>query len=168
MEEYDTELAELVRGWLDREAYHYDFNAEKGLFRYGLSVKGKLNKLDCAVSIGSDNLIFYAIAPLKAEPERLGEAAEFIARANYGLIHGCFELDFSDGEIRYRITVNCDGVQPSEAVLDDSFGIPAGMFERYGQGLLEVLFGFETPAAAVAKCEQAAAGAAPSVPPTRH
>ncbi len=40
--------------------------------------------------------------PVKAPEEKRLAIAEFVARANDGLRIGNFELDFGDGEVRYK------------------------------------------------------------------
>lgn len=154
MSEYNKDLAALVKNWLDTEEFNYDFDEERGRFFYNLTIKGKMNPLRYIIGVSTNLIVFYAVAPLRADEQYLSAAAEFVNRANYGLNLGCFELDHNDGEIRYRMSVNCDGVTPSKTVLDDCFYMPASMFERYGDGLASVLFGFETAKDAVEKIEK--------------
>lgn len=49
-------------------------------------------------------LIFYFIPPITVatKKEALLPVAEYLTRANYGMIFGNFELDFNDGEVRYK------------------------------------------------------------------
>jgi hypothetical protein len=56
-----------------------------------------------------DVVLFYSICPLRVPEELRLEAANFLTRANYGLATGNFELDFEDGEIRYKTVVHVDG-----------------------------------------------------------
>ncbi len=41
--------------------------------------------------------------PLRCPAERLPAMCAFIARANLGMMHGCFDLDLDDGELRFRV-----------------------------------------------------------------
>ncbi len=43
--------------------------------------------------------------------------AEFITRANFGIVIGNFEIDFSDGEIRYKTSIDVEGDRPSFALI---------------------------------------------------
>ncbi|WP_049790798.1 hypothetical protein [Trichormus azollae] len=43
--------------------------------------------------------------------------AECITRANYGMIIGNFELDFNDGEIRYKTSIDAEGERLSFALI---------------------------------------------------
>jgi hypothetical protein len=61
-------------------------------------------------------VLFYSICPLRVPEELRLEAAHFLTRANLGLASGNFELDFDDGEIRYKTVVHVDGELSAAAV----------------------------------------------------
>ena len=48
------------------------------------------------------HLWMYVIAPFRVPEHKRPRAAELLARVNYGLRWGAFEVDCEDGEIRYR------------------------------------------------------------------
>jgi hypothetical protein len=54
-------------------------------------------------------ILLYSICPQRAPEQRRSEVADFLTRANYGLAAGNFELDFNDGEIRYKSVVHTQG-----------------------------------------------------------
>jgi|JFJP01.1.fsa_nt_gi Family of unknown function (DUF1790). len=91
---------------------------------------------------------FYSICPIKAQ-DNLMIVAEFITRVNYGLSIGNFELDFSDGEIRFKTSVD---------ITEDGFGLATVerlvytnvlMMDRYLPGLISVLTGQVKPIEAI-------------------
>ena len=47
-------------------------------------------------------VLLYSIVPQRVPVERRVEVSEFLTRANYGLADGNFELDFDDGEVRFK------------------------------------------------------------------
>jgi hypothetical protein len=49
-----------------------------------------------------DLVLLYSIAPQRVPEERRLDVSEFLTRANYGLADGNFELDFDDGEVRFK------------------------------------------------------------------
>jgi hypothetical protein len=49
-----------------------------------------------------DLILLYSVCPFRVPEERRAEVSEFLTRANYGLAAGNFELDFGDGEVRYK------------------------------------------------------------------
>ncbi|MDJ0775292.1 MAG: YbjN domain-containing protein, partial [Mastigocoleus sp. MO_167.B18] len=59
---------------------------------------------NCYVIINEEkrNFKFYSISPVKVPENKYTEMAEFFTRANYGMNLGNFEMDFRDGEIRYK------------------------------------------------------------------
>ena len=85
----------------------------------------------------------------------MAEMVEFTTRANYGLRCGNFEMDMRDGEIRYKVFVDCEGsFLPPRDVIRNSIVIPAMMFERYTPGILDILFKEAKAVDAIAKCEE--------------
>ena len=151
---YSAEIARAVDAFLTADDWRYTFNEEAGMFRFGMQYDGKLQKVDFLIRIRDEFFVVYAYPPLTAK-DCLPEMAEFIARANYGLQNGCFELDFEDGEIRFRTFVDCDGQLPAESVIRNSVYTAVTMMRRYGDGIAAVLFGAQTPVIAVAACEAA-------------
>jgi hypothetical protein len=49
-----------------------------------------------------DLVLLYSIVPQRVPAERRLEVSEFLTRANHGLADGNFELDFEDGEVRFK------------------------------------------------------------------
>jgi hypothetical protein len=62
----------------------------------------------CSVREDEDQLVFYAFAPGNTAPEQLAPMMELVTRANHGMILGNFELDLSDGEVRYKVAVDVE------------------------------------------------------------
>jgi hypothetical protein len=56
-----------------------------------------------------DVILLYSVCPLTVPENRRLEVSHFLTLANYGLAAGNFELDFGDGEIRYKTTLQSAG-----------------------------------------------------------
>jgi hypothetical protein len=149
---YSTQIANTVRKFLTADDWNFSFDDEKGIFTFNLSVKTKMKKISYRVLINDNGYSVYAASPLGAD-DCLHEMAEFVCRANYGLRNGNFELDFRDGEVRYKCYVNCDGQMPSTEIVKDSIYVPYFMMKRYGDGIISVIFGNQTAEEAVRTCE---------------
>ncbi len=54
-------------------------------------------------------VLLYSVCPLRVPTERRAEVSQFLTGANYGLAAGNFELDFEDGEIRYKTAIHIQG-----------------------------------------------------------
>jgi hypothetical protein len=149
---YSTQIANTVRKFLTADDWNFSFDDEKGIFTFNLSVKTKMKKISYRVLINDNGYSVYAASPLGAD-DCLHEMAEFVCRANYGLRNGNFELDFRDGEVRYKCYVNCDGQMPSTEIVKDSIYVPYFMMKRYGDGIISVIFGNQTAEDAIRTCE---------------
>ena len=53
----------------------------------------------------ASHFVLYLYHPLTILEPLRNTAAEFIARANYGLPIGNFEMDFADGELRFKVGI---------------------------------------------------------------
>ena len=84
-----------------------------------LSCQGQNGQINCyARSYDQQNqLIFYALYPLVIPEEKRINIAELITKINYGMIIGNFELDFNDGELRYKTSIDVDGDRLSTALV---------------------------------------------------
>ena len=156
--EYSEEIFDILRNYLVQDNWKFDFDDEKGIFRFYLSISGKLKQLRYFITVKSDSYVIYANSPIGADVSDenvMKEMADFICRANYGLRNGNFEIDMRDGEIRYKVFVNCEGVvvNLSEQLIKESILIPSVMFERYAPGMLDVMFKDSKAEEAILKCE---------------
>lgn len=95
----------------------------------------------------------YGLPTTKADETCMAETCEFIARANYGIAIGNFEVDVRDGELRYKVCINVRDGLPGHDALDDLISLPVLMFNRYGDGFLRVIMGVSTPKEAIEKIE---------------
>ncbi len=157
MNKYSISIARAVNAYLKKDNWKYSFDNEEGLFNFSLSLQCKIKTVDYLIRIREDDFIVYAVSSISADendPEGLNKLAEFFCRANYGIRNGNFEMDYSDGEIRYKSYVDCEDITPSDAMIRNGLYVPATMFERYAAGILAVLFGGSDPEEAVRACEE--------------
>ena len=120
---YSAEIANAIKSYLKEDDWHFSFDEETGLFRFGLSLSSKIKKINYIVDVKEDQYIVYAIAPIGADEEdkkMMATMAEFVCRANYGLKNGNFELDMRDGEVRFKCFADCEGITPSKDMVENS------------------------------------------------
>jgi hypothetical protein len=67
-------------------------------------VQNETNRWFCYAEVLEDSqqFVFYSVCPIKIPHVKRLAVAEYIARANYGLVIGNFELDFDYGEVRCK------------------------------------------------------------------
>ena len=98
-------------------------------------------------------LVFYSVAPLTVEPARRAAVMEFVTRANYDLVLGNFELDLDDGEVRFKTSIDIEGVELSRELIRPVVHANLLLVEQYLPGLIAVADGTLPPGEAMARCE---------------
>ena len=61
--------------------------------------------------------VFYSVLPVRVPKSKHLTIAEFIARANYNMTIGNFEIDFDSGEIRYKTSMDVEGIVLTPALV---------------------------------------------------
>jgi hypothetical protein len=125
-------------------------------------VQGATGIWDC-VAITNDLLgyfVFYSVLPLTVEPERRAELAEFVCRANDGMLTGNFEFRIDDGRLRYKTSLDAEGIEEHHlpgtvlrSLIDHLVEINLEMFDKYLPDALAVAVDGDDPAEAVARAE---------------
>lgn len=154
---YSKNIANSINNSLTEDDLNFSFDDQRGLFMFSLGVPGRIKEISYIITVDEDDFTVYAISPLGADSDDekiMASMAEFVCRANYGLKNGNFELDMSDGEIRYKSFVDCGGITPTVEMVRKSIICPAVMFERYGAGIVDIIFSNATAKEAIAKCEE--------------
>jgi hypothetical protein len=83
-------------------------------------------------------VMMYAYAPFVVPPSRREAVAAFLHRANYGLILGNFEMDLDDGEVRFKVSLDLEGLEPVRAALHNLLATSLITMDRYLVGLAAV------------------------------
>lgn len=96
----------------------------------------------------------YSQVPWNAPEERRGEMAEAITRINFGLPIGNFEMDYSDGEIRFKTSLDVGDDRMTTALFEGLFEPNMATMDHYLPALEAVRDGRESPADAVRSVEE--------------
>ncbi|MEI2612271.1 MAG: YbjN domain-containing protein [Candidatus Promineifilaceae bacterium] len=120
-----------------------------------LSIKSNHYVLNCRafVNRSMDQCAFYSFAPGKVSVGMRVAAVEFIMRANYGLIIGNLEMDWINGDVRCKTSIDVHGDDLSIALIQNLVEANVALMDLYLPGLQAVMTGELTAAAAIAKCE---------------
>ncbi len=102
-------------------------------------------------------VVFYSVAPVQVPEDKRMAVAEFITRANYGLILGNFEMDFGDGELRYKTSIDVENTTLNMELLQPLTFVNVSTMDRYMPGIMGVIYGGLSPLGAVNQVESAAA-----------
>jgi hypothetical protein len=107
--------------------------------------------------------VFYSIYPTPAPEDKRLAMAEFLTRANYGLTIGNFEMDFNDGEIRFKTSIDVEGDLLTTDLIKQLVYANVMMMDHYLPGIQAVMDGEMSPEEAIAQIEGQAA--IPADPP---
>jgi hypothetical protein len=122
----------------DNHSICADFREDVGVYRV-------------VATVDSDEGLFqvFGHSPVRVPAGSRSAIAETIARANYGLKVGKFELDFDDGDLRFQAAQ----ILPSDSLDDDTIrrliGTAIIMLNTYLPAVLSVIYGNETPKDAI-------------------
>ena len=86
--EYSRPIAEAIDNYLIENDWSISFDEESGVFRFGLSIDGKLKQIRYVIVVNEQSYTSYAISPIGADKDDariMKEMAEFTCRANYNL-----------------------------------------------------------------------------------
>lgn len=97
--------------------------------------------------------VVYSVLPFKAREAQRLAVAEFITRANYGLLIGNFELDFDDGEIRYKTSLDVGKSQLRNDLIQPLISSNLSVTDYYFSGIMNVANGNISAADAIAQIE---------------
>ena len=108
-----------------------------------MSFQGDSGKWTCYARAREQQrqFLFYSVCSVNAPENKLAHVAEFISRANYGMAVGNFELDFNDGEIRYKTSIDIDGNQLNFDFIRTLVYTNVMMMNQYLPGILWVIQG---------------------------
>ena len=148
------DMVDAVRDYIDGEGYRYEYDAEHQMLKLGFTLKCKLKNVRLFWEFTDKGYIVYSVSPINADKDNLGEMAKYLHMANYGLINGNFELDYRDGEVRYKCHVCTDGLDSvSKEILERSLDVGIAMMNRYGDGIAALALGFSDADAEIKKIE---------------
>jgi hypothetical protein len=121
-----------------------------------LNFQGQNGRWTCYAQARMDvgQFVMYSVCPMTVPAGLRIAVAEFITRANYGLIIGNFELDYEDGEVRYKTSLDAENAPLSHELMQPLVYANVWTMDRYLPGLMAVIYGSKTPGEAIALAEQ--------------
>ncbi len=147
------EAFETLRVFLENDGWYPQPLEDKTIYRAAFD--GKNGELRCyaQIRVELEQFLFYAVAPVKVPEEARSDVSEYLTRANYGLRIGNFELDYHDGEVRYKSSLDFEGEKLTNNLIRNTIYPAVQTMDRYLKGLLSVMFGGRTPLEAIEEVE---------------
>lgn len=125
----------------------------KGQTAYSMKCQGKNGEWTCVAQAYEDNrqFVFYSSCPMRATSERYAAIAELLTRINYTMLSGNFEMNYLNGDIRYRTSVEMPGHELGAFVIARVIYGNVESMDLYLPAILAVIENGSTPLDAI--CE---------------
>ncbi len=151
-------ILDIVGSFLQEDDWPYSL--VDGHLAYKTAFEGKNGQFACYAQerAEQEQFVFYSIFPVHTPDNRIDDVVEFITRANSGMIIGNFELDYEDGEIRYKTSVDIEDVEIVEPLVRHLIYANVLTMDRYFPGLMRVIYADINPADAIEEVEGGGAG----------
>ncbi|MEQ9668817.1 YbjN domain-containing protein [Coleofasciculus sp. G2-EDA-02] len=129
----------------------WSFYQIKGQPVLQMGFQGKNGQWTCYARAreNEQQFVFYSICPVTVPKSKRRALAEFIARANYGMIIGNFELDFAEGEIAYKTSIDVEGSTLTFPQMKRLVDTNVAMMDQYLPGIKSVIQGDASPEEAI-------------------
>ena len=139
-------IHDLLIRFFEEDGWAFNQLGEPPLLQ--LPFRGENGTWTCLAQSRDDvgQFVFYSLCPVDAPEEQRAAVAEFLTRANYGLILGNFELDYEDGEIRYKTSIDVADDRLSPELIRNLVYTNVLVMDRYLPGIMKVIYG-QVPAA---------------------
>ena len=152
--EHGVRAFEAVGKFMEEDGWHPQPLDEN--FVYRAYFVGHNGEVTCFAQVRPDleQFIFYVVMPVRVPANMRVTVAEYITRANYGLRIGNFEMDFDDGEVRYKSSLDFEGVELTTGLIRNAIYPAVQTMDRYLPGLLSVIFGGKSAEEAILAIEE--------------
>lgn len=121
------------------------YSVQKDVIILNMDISGVIGKATIIIDILDKAYVTYTVMSSKVDEKHRALVAEYLHRANYGLLFGNFEMDYNDGEIRYKLITDCEDNNLSDYAIDRSVILPCLMLEKYGNGIIKLMLDFGNP-----------------------
>ena len=97
-----------------------------------------------------ETVSFYLIFPTHAPEARRAAVAELCARANWEMFIGALDMDYSDGDVRFRSGIDVEDGVLSPTMVHNIISAAAWTLDNYHDALVKVMIAGEDPGTAFA------------------
>ncbi len=147
------QILDAVEAFLKEDDWPYSLIEGRTVYKTGF--EGQNGQFTCYAQEREEQeqFVFYSVYPVRAPDNMLPQVAEFITRANYGMIVGNFEMDYTDGEIRYKTSIDLEDSVVSKDLIRHAVYANVLTMDKYFPGLMRVIYAGIEPASAIEEVE---------------
>ncbi len=146
-------LFDIVTQFFKDDGWRFRQSEEKPVLSMHFRGDNGRVRLYAQVKEDKQQILFYSMVDSNVPPDKRQSMAEYLTRVNYGLIPGNFEMDFADGEIRFKTGVDVEGGQLTPTMIKNLVYTNVLLMDRYLPGIMSVIYGGTSPEEAVANID---------------
>lgn len=150
----EQQLFNTIIAFFEEEEWDFQWLDDTSMLSMHFSGKNGTWLCYAQVRESQQQFIYYSLLPVNAPEERRAALAEFITRANYGMIIGNFEMDFDTGEIRYKTSIDVEDAELTAPMIRHLVYSNLVITDHYLPGIMRVIYGDVAPVEALAMVEQ--------------
>jgi hypothetical protein len=124
-----------------------DEQPSENIVSYPVGTDGGEFRVFARAPEGSEQVVVHSVLDFAVPAARREEVATFLTNVNYGLSIGNFEIDLTDGELRYKTSIDLGGAPLMTQLLDPLFGLNMTTMHRYLPGIAAVVAGLDAASA---------------------
>jgi len=147
-------LRDMVEAMLQEDGWQYA--PVEGQPTLAMGFRGRHGSWMCYAHIDEERgvLVIYSVTAQSVPEGTRAAVADFLTRANFGLVLGNFEMDLDDGETRFKTSVELGGLAATAQFLRHLLHVNVATLDRYLPGIEGVADGRLGPEEAVRLCEE--------------
>ncbi|MGE5398542.1 MAG: YbjN domain-containing protein [Chitinophagales bacterium] len=96
-----------------------------------------------------EGILFHCRCPVNVPESKRVEVAEFLTRANFEMLLGNFEMDWEDGEVRYKTSLYTNDEAATVAMVEPLVWSNVYRMDQYFPGLMSIIYGNLSPKEAI-------------------
>jgi hypothetical protein len=148
-----AKLLDIVTAYLKQDDWPFETLDDSTVVR--VHFQGDSAQFTCFAQTREDvdQFVFYSVSPVNVPEHKRPEIAEFITRANYDMVIGNFEMDYGDGEVRFKTSIDVEGTELTPELLKPLLYANVLMMDQYLPGVMSVIYADVSPETAVAQVE---------------
>jgi len=141
-------LIDIVLDFLEEEEWKYDvLESEDGIPKITLSFKGHNGSWSVFLRTDEEKCYvhIHSLFPQDVPKNKRMPMAEFLTRTNYGIILGCFQMDFSDGQIVFNTGIDMEGGELTHNMVDNLLRSNLVAMDKYFIGMMNLIYSDKSP-----------------------
>ena len=147
---YMKEAWEQVVALFRAKDWKFEVDEESDLVRTGIEGDNGHWQVMAIASDEDDAVLILSLFPQKCPAHRRAPCAELLTRINFGMMMGCFEMDYDSGKIHFKTTLPFVRGDLSAALLDNMVMLNLARMDRFLPVTMSVIYAGISPAQALA------------------